>query len=60
MVKNCNFRFLLLDFILADELADLPPVKASSGQKCQYDISTVRAHIGRSPGRSTPSPGRGI
>ena len=36
-----------------------PPVVASSGQEWQYQISTVRvhigrAHIGRSTGRSTP------
>ena len=29
-----------------------PLVLASSGQEWQYDISTVRAHIGRSNGRS--------
>ena len=52
--------FLLLELILADQMADLPPVEASSGQEWQYEISTVRAHIGRSPGRSTPSPSRGI
>ena len=54
MVKNGNMRFLLLELILAGQLADLPPVVASSGQEWQYDISTVRAHIGRSTGRSTP------
>ena len=27
---------------------------ASSGQEWQYDISTVRPHIGRSTGRPTP------
>ena len=37
---------------MADQLADLPPVEASSGQEWQYEISTVRAHIGRSTGRS--------
>ena len=31
-----------------------PPVAPSSGQEWQYDISTVRAHIGRSTGRSNP------
>ena len=31
------------------------PIVASSGQEWQYDISTVRAHIGRSTGRSTPT-----
>ena len=36
-----------------------PPVVASSGQGWQYLISTVRAHIGKSTGRSTP-PGSGI
>ena len=46
--------FLLLELILADKVADLPPAVASSGQEWQYEISTVRAHIGRSTGRSTP------
>ena len=39
---------------VADQLADLPPVEASSGQEWQFEISTVRAHIGRSTGRSPP------
>ena len=39
---------------MADLLAGLPPpVLASSGQEWQFHISTVRAHIGRSSGRST-------
>ena len=46
MVRNGNFTFLLLEFILADEvadlLADLPPVMASSGQEWQFSISTVK------------------
>ena len=46
--------FLLLELILADQLADLPPGLASSGQEWQYEISTLRAHIGTSTGRSTP------
>ena len=25
MIKNCNFTLLLLEIILADQLADLPP-----------------------------------
>ena len=58
VVKNGNFTFLLLEFILADQVADLlvdlPPVVASSGQEWQFHIATVRAHIGRSSGRSTP------
>ena len=34
VVYNGNFTFLLLEFILADQLADLPPkVLASSGQE---------------------------
>ena len=54
MVKYGNFTFLLLELILADQLADLlPPLVASSGQEWQSDISTVRAHIGRTTGRST-------
>ena len=53
MVKNGNFTFLLLEFILADQLADLPPpVEASSGQEWQFHICSVRAHIDRSTGRS--------
>ena len=61
MVKNGDMRFLLLQLIVADQLAkngdftflllelilaDLPPVEVSSGQEWQYDISIVRAHIG--------------
>ena len=48
MVKNGNFTFLLLELILAE-----PPVVASSGQQWQFHIAAVRAHIGRSSGRST-------
>ena len=44
----------MLDLILADQLADLPPILASSGPEWQFYISTIRAHIGRSTGRSTP------
>ena len=51
MVKNGNITFLLLELILADQLADLPLVEASSGQEWQYYISTFRAHIGRSTGQ---------
>ena len=55
MVKNGNFTFLLLELILAEQVADLyPTVEASSGQEWQLHISTVRAHIGRSTGRSIP------
>ena len=57
VVKNGNMRFLLLELILADQLADLPPVQASSGEERQFHIPTVRAHTGRSTGRSTPSTG---
>ena len=57
MVNNGNRTFLLLELIWADQLADLPPVEASSGQEWHFHISTVRAHIGRSTGRSTPSRG---
>ena len=36
-------------------LADLPhPVEASSGEEWQFKISVVKAHIGRSSGRSNP------
>ena len=53
MVKNGNFTFVLLELILADQLADLPPppVEACSGQEWQFHISTVRAYIWRSTGR---------
>ena len=55
VVKNGNFIFLLLEFILADQLEHLPPkTLASNGEEWQFYISTVRAHIGRSTGRSTP------
>ena len=47
----------MLELILADRLADLPPVQASSGEERQFHIPTVRAHTGRSTGRSTPSTG---
>ena len=33
VVKNGDFTFLLLELILADQLADLPPLVASSGQE---------------------------
>ena len=39
--------FLLLELLLADHLADLPLVVASSGQQWQFHIHTVRAHINR-------------
>ena len=54
MVKNGDLRFLLLELILADQLADLPPVNASSSQEWWLEISTVRVNIGRSTGRSIP------
>ena len=34
MVKNVEFTFLLLELILADQVADLPTVESSSGQEC--------------------------
>ena len=57
VLKNGDMTFLLLELILADQLADLPLVQASSGQEWQFHISTVRVHIGRSTGRSTPGTG---
>ena len=46
MVNNGNRTFLLLELILADQLADVPPpVETSSGQEWHFHISTVRAHI---------------
>ena len=45
----------MLELILADQLADLHlPFLASRGQEWQFHISTVRVHIGKSTGRSTP------
>ena len=54
MVKNGNFTLLLLELILANQVADVPCplVLASSGQEWQFHIATVRAHIGQSSGRS--------
>ena len=59
MAKNGNIKFLLLELILADKLADLPHplVEASSGQEWQFQISTIRAHFGSSTGRCTPHRG---
>ena len=46
VIKNANFTFLLLELILADQLADLPLLVATaSAGEWQYEISTVRAHI---------------
>ena len=56
MITNGDKRFLLLELILADQLADHTPIVASSGQEWQYEIYTVSTHIGRSTGRSTPYP----
>ena len=53
---NGNFRFEIFKLILADQLADLPP---ASGSEWQFQIFTVRAHMGRSIGRSTLPPGNG-
>ena len=45
----------MLEFILADQVADLPPpVETCSGQEWQFQIAIVKAHIGTSTGRSTP------
>ena len=54
MAKNGNLTFILFELILADQLADVPPVEASSGQEWQFEIYTVRAHIDTLTGRSTP------
>ena len=50
-----NLYSYLLELILADQLADLPPiqVQSSSGEAWQFYISNIRANIGRSTGRST-------
>ena len=61
VAKNGNFRFLLLQVIQADQLADLPPpVEASSVQEWQFQIAIVTGHIGRSTGRFSPTPSSGI
>ena len=55
VVKNGNFRFLLLKLMQADQVRrSNPPVEASSGQEWKFQISIVKAHVGRSSGRSTP------
>ena len=42
------FRLLLLEYILANQLADLHLlIEASSGHEWQFEIYTVRAHIGK-------------
>ena len=47
---------LLLEFIWADLLADVStPVQSSHGTEWQFKIFIVKAHIGRSNGRFTPS-----
>ena len=49
VVKNGNFRFILLELILADQLADLPlPQRHLVVRNGNFQIATtVRAHIGR-------------
>ena len=54
VAKNGNCRFVLLKLILADELADLPPSRSASSSEWSFLISIVKAHAGRSTGRSTP------
>ena len=45
----------MLEFILADQLADVSPhLQASHGQEWQFQIAIVTAHIERATGRSTP------
>ena len=46
-----NVTFLLLELILADQMAGVPPVESSCGE---FYISAIRTNIGRSTGRSTP------
>ena len=46
-------RFVLVVLILADQLDNLASIEASNGQEWQYEISSVRAHIGRSTDKST-------
>ena len=83
-VKNSKFTFLLWEFILTDQLADLPadllsqywyllvtmssnlvdlpldlpadlsPITDIEWWRIEIHISTVRVHIDRSTGRSTP------
>ena len=53
VAKNGNCRFVLLKLILADELADLPPSRSASSSEWSFLISIVKAHAGRSTGRST-------
>ena len=39
---------------VCSKLADLPPSRSASGSEWQFQIFTVRAHMGRSTGRSIP------
>ena len=45
--------FLILELILADQLADLSP-HGRVISVVEFYISTIRANIGRSTGRSNP------
>ena len=36
MAKNGNFRFLLLELILADQLADLPPTEGAKNGNFRF------------------------
>ena len=49
------FRLLLLEYILPNQLADLHlPQRHLVAKNGNFQIATVRVHIGKSTGRSTP------
>ena len=50
-----NVTYLLLELILADQLADLPPqLESCCGEEWQFYISIITANTGRLTGRSIP------
>ena len=44
----------MLEFTLADQVADLPLILTSSGQEWQFQVSIVTPHRSRLTGRSIP------
>ena len=49
-----DLLFVLLELILTDQLADLPSSRSATRSEWQFEIFCVKAHMGRSTGRSTP------
>ena len=51
MRSEWQFEIFVLEFILADQVADLPTSRSASRSEWQFEIFHVRAHMGRSTGR---------